>query len=643
VGGAQRAPEAAGGAQGAAGLTPAIRCENRPLRKPSRVSDSARLPSSPPADSPRRRLAALVRDVVRSTSPRRLAAVAALMAVAAFAEGAGLMLLVPLLDLLGITGSGRVAGWLAALGVGPVGLEGALAAYLVLVAAAAWVVRARTLAALRLRLAFMDRLRTRLHAALLATEWRTFARLRAGAVQQALTEEAGRTGMGVEFLLRLGAAGLQVPALLAVAAILSPLLTGGALVLAAVMALAMRPLNRRTYQLGRSMQHLGRALHADLAEDITGMRVVRSHGLEPARRQRFAERAAAARANVLDHQRTSGTERAVARVVAAAATALVVVLAVRGFAVPLADTLVLVVAFARLASAGLALRDGYRTVLHALPAHAALTDLLDQCRAAAEPAGSGTVEPPPFTRGLRLEGVVFRHAEGDPPALAGVDAEIPARGITAVIGPSGAGKSTLADLLLGLLAPDGGRILVDGRPLEGAARQAWRRRAGYVPQDSFLFHDTIRANLTMAAPEAGEPALWDALERAAAADFVRALPDGLDTVVGERGSRLSGGERQRLALARALVRRPALLILDEATSALDVGSERRVLAALDRLRHELAVVVVAHRASTVRSADTVIVLEHGRVVGAGSWDDVARQAAPLLARLGMVDGHAAPP
>jgi len=600
------------------------------------VPESARLSPTRSSDAPGRRLAALVRDVVCSTSRRRLVAVAILMAVAAFAEGAGLMLLVPLLDLLGITGSGRVAGWLTALGLGPVGLEGTLVVYLVLVAVAAWVVRARTLAATELRMAFMDSLRSRLHAALLATEWRTFARLRAGAVQQALTEEVGRTGMGVEFLLRLGAASLEVPALLTVAALVSPLLTGAALGLAVAVAVAMRPLNRRTYQLGQSMQRMGRALHADLAEDLTGMRVVRSHGLEGARRRRFAERAAATRANLLAFQRTSGTERAATRVAAAAATALVVVLAVRGFAVPLADTLVLVVAFARLASAGLVLRDGYRTVLHALPAHAALADLLAQCRAAAEPVGSGAVEPPPFTRTLRLENVAFRHAEGDPPALSGVDVEIPARGVTAVIGPSGAGKSTLADLLLGLLAPDDGRILVDNRPLEGAARQGWRRRVGYVPQDSFLFHDTIRANLAMAAPDAGEPALWQALERAAAADFVRALADGLDTVVGERGSRLSGGERQRLALARALVRCPDLLILDEATSALDAESERHVLAALDRLRHELAVIVVAHRASTVRDADTVIVLERGRVAAAGSWDAVARQAAPLLNRLGMI-------
>lgn len=587
------------------------------------------------SDDPSRRLAALIRDVAGSASHGRLAGAVVLMVGAAFAEGAGLMLLVPLFDLLGITGSGRVAGWLAALGLGPVGLEGALAAYLMLMAAAAWVIRARALAATELQFAFTSRLRTRLHTALLATEWRAFARLRAGAVQQALTEETGRTSIGVDYLLRLSAAGVQVPVLLGVAAVASPLLTGAALCLAAAAALAVRPLNRRTYRLGQAMQAAGRALQADLAEDLAGMRVVRSHGLEPVRRRRFAERLAAIQTNLLDYHRTAGTERAATRVLAAAATVLLVVLAVRGLAVPLADTLVLVMAFARLASTGQTLRDGYRTVLHALPAHAALTDLLAQCRDAAEPAGDGAVEPPPFTRALRLDRVAFRHAPGDPPALVEVDVEIPANGITAVIGPSGAGKSTLADLLLGLLTPDAGRVLVDGAPLEGSVRQAWRRRAGYVPQDSFLFHDTIRANLTMTAPKAGEPELWEALERAAAADFVRGLPHGLDTVVGERGSRVSGGERQRLALARALLRRPALLILDEATSALDAESERRVLAALERLRHELAIVVVAHRRSTVQRADRVIVLDGGRVAADGSWDAVSLQAAPLLARLGM--------
>ena len=187
------------------------------------------------------------------------------------------------------------------------------------------------------------------------------------------------------------------------------------------------------------------------------------------------------------------------------------------------------------------------------------------------------------------------------------------------MGPSGSGKSTLADLLLGLIVPARGRVLVDETPLTPDLLPAWREQIGYVPQDSFHFHDTVRANLLWARPEASEAELWEALE-VAAAGFVARLPQGLDTVLGDRGVRLSGGERQRVALARALVRRPAMLILDEATSSLDSENERRVQDAIERLHGHLTILVITHRLTTVRFADSIHVLEAGRVVESGDWD-----------------------
>jgi ATP-binding cassette subfamily C protein len=166
-------------------------------------------------------------------------------------------------------------------------------------------------------------------------------------------------------------------------------------------------------------------------------------------------------------------------------------------------------------------------------------------------------------------------------------------------------------------------VLVDGRPREASERRAWRTKIALVPQEPFLFHETVRANLLWARPGASEDELWEALVTAAAADFVSQLPHELDTVVGDRGTRLSGGERQRIALARGLLRRPELLILDEATSSLDSENELAIRTALSRLHGRTTMLVIAHRLSTVSNADAVVVLDAGRVVETGSWPDLA--------------------
>ncbi len=208
---------------------------------------------------------------------------------------------------------------------------------------------------------------------------------------------------------------------------------------------------------------------------------------------------------------------------------------------------------------------------------------------------------------------------------------LPARTTLAVIGASGSGKSTLADIVMGLLVPDSGTLSVDGRAVCGAGRIGWRRAVAYVPQEVFLFHDSIRANLAWGLDDAGnsganEAAMADAL-RSAAADFVFALPHGLDTIVGDGGVRLSGGERQRIALARALLRRPSLLILDEATSALDIENELRIRDAIEQLHGRLTVIVIGHRLPTLDHADQVIRMSEGRIVARGSWAEVGGMAA----------------
>jgi len=264
----------------------------------------------------------------------------------------------------------------------------------------------------------------------------------------------------------------------------------------------------------------------------------------------------------------------------------------------------------------------YRAFVNALPSFANLLDIETRCAAAAEPA-MHPHDRLSLTRELAADGVSFTYREGRVPAVRDLSLVIPAGKIVALVGPSGAGKSTIADILMGLIAPDSGTLRLDGRPLGPEGVRGWRDQIGYVAPDTFLFHDTIRANLKWARPDASEDEMLTALRQASAFDFVAGLSDGLDTIVGDRGILLSQGERQRLALARAFLRRPSMLFLDEATNSLDSENERRVLDAIESRRGELTVVLIAHRLSTIRWADLIYVVEGGKVVESGNWSSLS--------------------
>ena len=226
-------------------------------------------------------------------------------------------------------------------------------------------------------------------------------------------------------------------------------------------------------------------------------------------------------------------------------------------------------------------------------------------------------EAGPLGEALEVQGLEVTYADGRR-ALQGVSLRVPAGARVALVGASGAGKSTLFSVLLGFQQPSGGQVLWDGQPLSSLRCGSVRAQAAWVPQEPVLFSGTVRHNLLLARPHATDAQLWEALGLAHAEDFVRQLPGGLEEPVGERGGRLSGGQRQRLALARAFLCRPSLLLLDEPTSALEAASEAAVGAGLAALMRGRTVLVIAHRLSTVRDADLIVVLDAGRVVEAGT-------------------------
>ena len=244
-----------------------------------------------------------------------------------------------------------------------------------------------------------------------------------------------------------------------------------------------------------------------------------------------------------------------------------------------------------------------------------------------QPAGEG-VEPP--TESIRFEDVHFEYEQGRP-VLRGIDFEVSPGEVVALVGPSGGGNSTLVDLLPRFIDPTAGRIAMDDADLRDLPLRSLRSLFGVVSQETVIFHDTVRANVSYGA-ERPEDEIFEAIRAANAEEFVRELPDGLDTVLGDRGVRLSGGQRQRVGIARAILRDPPLLILDEATSSLDTESEQLIQAALDRLLAGRTVFVIAHRLSTIRGADRILALDDGRLVESGTHDELY-EAGGLYRRL----------
>jgi ATP-binding cassette subfamily C protein len=303
--------------------------------------------------------------------------------------------------------------------------------------------------------------------------------------------------------------------------------------------------------------------------------------------------------------------------------------AVRGLALPLASVMVLVLLLLRVLKSLGKMQQNYQRMAANESAYWSFSKTLQAALEAGEAPGPD--RPPHFERELVLEGV--RVAFGDREVLRGIDLRLSSGSFTTLVGPSGAGKTTVLDVITGLVKPTSGRVLLDGVPLEACSLDRWRHMLGYVPQETLLLHDTVLHNVTLGDPGLSEADAENALRAAGAWEFVAAMPEGILTVVGERGGKLSGGQRQRVSIARALVRRPRLLILDEATSALDPASEAAICATLAGLRGSVTMLAVSHQAALGLVADRVLGLENGelRPALAGVADDVPGAGRPPMA------------
>lgn len=575
-------------------------------------------------------------------------------------QGIGLVLILPFISTLGLTSqdSGKsqidkiIKTIFDAIGI-PLNLNTFLIIYIIIIIIFALLDRYQAVLNIEIQQGFTRSWQNRLYRALTHANWLFITREKSSDITHVLTADCQQVGAGTILFMQLSGSSVLIFFQLAVAFWVSPLLTSIIVCFGLLMIIFMKPLNREALETGISFRTWRREMYKVVIEHLTGMKTAKSYGTEEQHIERIETINRGMENRMIHFTKTRSNTRFYYEVFGVLFLSGFTWIAVQVLKIPAPRLLLLAIIFIRIFPRISTLQQQYQNIKNMLPAFTGMIEFYKKATAEEETRlidtyGKSQNDPFSLLHNITFQNVFFRYSEDNPLyAVDNVNFEIPARKVTAIVGPSGAGKSTIADLLLGLLAPEKGIIIADGRPIgsynylihnnesedNSIPLIQWRHSIAYVPQETFLFHDTLRANLLWANPNATEEELWDALRMASAEDFVLRMPQGLDTLVGDRGITLSGGERQRIALARALLRKPQLLLLDEATSAIDNENELRIRQAIQSLQGKITVVIIAHRLSTIRNVEHIIVMENGQIMETGTPQALINKSGGFLHRM----------
>ena len=556
----------------------------------------------------------LVADFLRWAGNRAWIAVALTLAGAAL-EGVGLVMLIPVIGIVLAGEDSTIASLLfsALAGFGIVSTEGRLATvsaiFAVLIVLRFFVGLRRDTYLMALEQGFIAYLRRRLFRAIAVQPWAALADLRHGPVGHALSRDVDRTSLTISSALRSVSILIMMCVQVTIAIALAPRVTLAVLLVAGLAYAALAPARRRAARLGHQITETDYQLFASTSGFLRGLKPAKAHGFEQNYLDAFGAASDRYAARMVEFRRDIVLSSLALQGVAAIVALGVILAGHSWLAVDPATLAVVLVIMVRFLGPLQTLQQLAQHALHGRAAYQSAIALTEGRFAVSEEPHAQATEPWPGAPGFELQDVSFAPESADRLVLSRGTAWVPAGQVTAIAGPSGVGKTTLCDLIVGLHEPTTGRVLVDGEARDAMVRARIQASLAYVGQEGLLPQETVREALTWGCPPASDDDIWRALALVGADDLIRKAEDGLDTQLSGEYSRFSGGERQRLRLARAVLRRPRLIVLDEATNALDLAAEREVLKALFAARGEATVIMVSHRPETVDLADHVIRLE----------------------------------
>jgi ABC-type multidrug transport system fused ATPase/permease subunit len=475
---------------------------------------------------------------------------------------------------------------------------------------------------------FIRYLREETYTSILQSNWSFFLHVKKSNLINTMTTEVNRVSGGVFMLLQFLAALVFTVIQIVFAYWLSPKMTLFVLLFGISMVFCSRSLIKKSNTIGSKSVELSNEYLGGMTDQLNAIKEIKTNTLEASHIKWFHQMNEKMESNILELVKLKTISQFTYKLVSAILIAFFVFLSVRLFKSQPGELLLINIIFARLWPRFTGIQSSLEQMGSMLPSFNVLINLQKQCLDSREITDEvlGKKDTIRINNEIECSKVYFRYNKKlHDYALKNINLKIPANKMTAIVGHSGAGKSTLIDILTGLNQPESGEVLIDGVSLKKEDLLSFRRTISYVPQDPSLFNSTIRENLLIINESANEEELWEALDFAAATDFVKRLPEGLETLIGDRGIKLSGGERQRIVLARAILKNPSILVLDEATSALDSENEEKIQEALKRLKGKRTLIVIAHRLSTIKDADQVIVLDHGEITQQGGFLELAAE------------------